>query len=44
MGGHLTPAGYQVTAWIMMNYIDWIIRHNMDDFRQVAYIGTGLKY
>ncbi len=44
MGGHLTAAGYQYTAWMMMNYIDWIIRHNNDDFRQVGFIGTGFKY
>lgn len=44
MGGHLNAAGYQYTAWIMMNYIDWIIRHNMADFAQASYIGTGLRY
>lgn len=44
MGGHLNAAGYQYTAWLMMNYIDWIIRHNMADFSQVAFIGTGFKY
>lgn len=44
MGGHLNAAGYQFTAWMMMNYIDWIIRHNMSAFSQAAYIGTGLKY
>ena len=44
MGGHLSAAGYLLTSWIMMDYIDWIVRHNMDDFCQVAFIGTGLKY
>lgn len=44
MGGHLNAAGYQFTAWVMMSYIDWIIRHNMKDFSQVAFIGTDLKY
>lgn len=44
MGGHLNAAGYQYTAWLMMNYIDWIIRHNMADFSQVGFIGTGLKH
>lgn len=44
MGGHLNAAGYQYTAWLMMSYIDWIIRHNMADFSQVGFIGTGLKY
>lgn len=41
--GHLSPAGYEYTAWMFMTYIDWIIRHNMDDFRYVSLIGTGLK-
>lgn len=44
MGGHMTAAGYQLTAWMMMDYIDWIIRHNMDEFRQAAFIGSGRKY
>ncbi len=44
MGGHLNAAGYQYTAWMMMNYIDWIIRHNMAAFSQIAFSGTGLKY
>ena len=44
VGTHLSAAGYQLTAWIMMNYIDWIIRHNMEDFKQVGFIGTDLKY
>ena len=44
MGGHLNAAGYQYTAWLMMSYIDWIIRHNMADFSQIAFTGTGLKY
>lgn len=44
MGGHLNAAGYEYTAWMMMNYIDWIIRHNMKDFSQAGFIGTNLKY
>lgn len=44
MGGHLTAAGYQYTSWLMMNYIDWIIRHNMADFTQAAFIGTPHRY
>lgn len=44
MGGHLNAAGYQYTAWMFMTYIDWIIRHNLKDFEQVAFIGTDYKY
>lgn len=44
MGGHLNAAGYQYSAWQMMSYIDWIVRHNMPAFSQVAFIGKGLKY
>lgn len=42
MGGHMNPAGYVLTAKIIASYIDYIIRHNMDDFRQVCFIGTSL--
>lgn len=44
MGGHLNAAGYQYTAWMFMTYIDWIIRHNLKNFEQVAFIGTDYKY
>ena len=44
LGGHLNAAGYQYTAWMFMTYIDWIVRNNMDDFAQVGFIGTGLRY
>ncbi len=38
--GHLNAQGYDLTAWMMLNYIDWIIRHNMKAFSQVGFIGT----
>ena len=44
LGGHLNAMGYEYTAWMFMTYIDWIIRHNMKDFEQVAFIGTGHSY
>lgn len=44
LGGHMNAAGYQYTAWMMMTYIDWIIRHNPKDFQQVAFIGTDYSY
>ena len=44
LGGHMNAAGYEYTAWMFMTYIDWIIRNNMDDFSQVAFIGTDYEY
>ncbi len=44
MGGHLNPAGYVLTAHMVGTYIDYIIRHNFDDFKEVGYIGTDLSY
>lgn len=40
---HLNAAGYLLTAKMMMSYIDYIIRHNMADFRQAGYINTIYK-
>lgn len=40
LAGHLNPVGYMFTAKMIMSYIDFIIRHNMDDFSQVGFIGT----
>ena len=40
MGGHLNAAGYEYTAWMFLTYINWLIEHNWDDFRQAALIGT----
>lgn len=44
MGGHMNPMGYVLTAHIAASYIDYIIRHNPEDFKEVGYIGTDLKY
>lgn len=41
--GHLNPMGYELTARMVMSYIDYIIRHNMDDFKHVGLIGTGIE-
>ncbi len=38
--GHLNPMGYRLTAKIMESYIDHIIRHNMNDFIQIPFIGS----
>lgn len=40
LGGHLNAAGYRLTAKMTESYIDYIIRHNMEDFAQTAFIGT----
>ena len=40
LGGHLNPAGYLLTAEMTMSYIDYLIRHNPEDFAQVGFIGT----
>lgn len=40
--GHLNPMGYQLTAKMVASYIDYIIRHNINDFKEVGFIGTNL--
>lgn len=39
LGGHLNPCGYMLTAKMVMSYIDYIIRHNMEDFKNAGFIG-----
>jgi len=41
---HMTPSGYIFTAKMIDSYIDYIIRHNPDDFKQVGFIGSDVKY
>jgi lysophospholipase L1-like esterase len=43
-GGHMNAAGYLLTGKMVASYIDYIIRHNMDDFNQAGFIGTGFKF
>jgi len=40
LGSHRNPAGYLVGARIIESYIDYIIRHNPKEFKQVGFIGT----
>ncbi len=42
LNGHLNPMGYLLSAKMMISYIDYIIRHHMEDFKEVAFIGTDL--
>lgn len=43
LGEHLNAAGYIFTAQLITSYIDYIIRHNFEDFSQVGFIGTPYK-
>ena len=40
LAGHMNAAGYRLTALMVESYIDYLIRHNVDDFRQIAFVGT----
>ncbi len=44
MLGHLNPQGYIVTAQMVDSYIDYIVRHNPEDFKTVGFVGTDIKY
>lgn len=37
---HMNPMGYRLTALMIESYIDYIIRNNFEDFKQVGFIGT----
>lgn len=39
LGGHLSPAGYLLTARMTESYIDYIVRYNPEDFAQIGFIG-----
>lgn len=39
LGGHLNTMGYLLTAKQLATYIDYIIRHNPEDFAQAGFIG-----
>lgn len=41
LNGHMSAAGYQYAALEIMTFMDWIIRNNWSDFRDVALVGTG---
>ncbi len=40
LGGHMNARGYRLTALMVESYIDYLIRHNYEDFSQVGFIGT----
>lgn len=43
-GGHNNALGYNLRARQYAAYIDWIIRHNPADFRNIGFIGTDKDY
>lgn len=40
-GGHMNAMGYQLTAWYIMTYIDWIVMHDPSEFKNVQFILSG---
>lgn len=40
LNGHMNPAGYFLSAIMISSYIDYIVRHNFEDFSQLGFIGT----
>ena len=44
LGGHMSPCGYLLTAKMVASYIDFIIRNDMDAFKESAYCCTPYAY
>ena len=40
----MNPMGYLFTANLIDSYIDYIIRTNPADFKNVGFIGTDIEY
>lgn len=40
LAGHMDAVGYLLTARMIASYIDYIIRHNLDDFKQIGFVNT----
>jgi hypothetical protein len=43
LNNHLNAAGYAITAKFVISYIDYIIRHNLSDFSEIALVNTPYK-
>jgi len=41
---HMNASGYIFTAKMIDSYIDYIVRHNPDDFRNVGFVNSGIQY
>lgn len=44
LGGHLSAMGYKYTADLFITYMNYIIEHNIDDFRQIGFVLKGGEY
>ncbi len=44
LNGHMNPMGYIFTANLIDSYIDYIIRKNPEDFKNVGFIGTDIPF
>ena len=44
LAGHMNAAGYRLTALMVESYIDYIIRNNLSEFKDVQFIGTDLHF
>lgn len=42
--GHLNPSGYILTAQMIDSYIDYIVRHNPEDFKEIGLVNSGIQY
>lgn len=42
--GHMNPSGYLFTAKMIDSYIDYIVRHDPDNFKQIGFVGTDINY
>jgi hypothetical protein len=41
--GHMNACGYALTAKFVASYIDYIIRHNINDFKEIGLVCTSYK-
>ncbi len=39
MGGHMNAMGYKLMSEYVMSYMDYIIRENYEDFKQIPFVG-----
>lgn len=44
LSGHMNPMGYILFAEAIDSYIDYIIRHHMEDFSTASLINSGVQY
>ncbi len=44
LGGHMNAAGYLFTAKLIVSYIDYIIRHNFEDFSEIGFVGYNMQH